>query len=161
MCPRCTLGLLVLGAHAKMPPLRHFAAERCESGRFGVPGEHVCWQRHRGFESHPLRHTELRVSRPPLRALTMVLGGRRDTLRVWRFGKLWLAGQLEPVGKSSRRCRLSVDPDVTPVELFDLRTREGAGPCATESCEPRQVRKEAPVSRLVLCAAGSPGPTKD
>ena len=56
MCPRCTLGLPVLGAHAKMPPLRHFAAERCESGRFGVPGEHVCWQRHRGFESHPLRH---------------------------------------------------------------------------------------------------------
>ncbi len=32
-------------------------AERCESGRFGVPGEHVCWQRHRGFESHPLRHS--------------------------------------------------------------------------------------------------------
>ncbi len=32
------------------------AAERCESGRIGVPGEHVCWQRHRGFESHPLRH---------------------------------------------------------------------------------------------------------
>ncbi len=56
MCPRCTLGLLVLGAHAKMPPLRHVAAERCESGRFGVPGEHVCWQRHRGFESHPHRH---------------------------------------------------------------------------------------------------------
>ena len=27
--------------------------------------------------------------------------------------------------------------------------RKGAGPCATESCEPRQVRKEATVSRLV------------
>jgi hypothetical protein len=35
---------------------------------------------------------------------------------------------------------------------------EGAGPCATSSCEPRQVRKEATVSRSVLCAAGSPGP---
>ncbi len=31
--------------------------ERCESGRIGVPGEHECWQRHRGFESHPLRHS--------------------------------------------------------------------------------------------------------
>ncbi len=32
-------------------------AERCESGRIGVPGEHESWQRDRGFESHPLRHS--------------------------------------------------------------------------------------------------------
>ncbi len=35
------------------------AAERCESGRIGVPGEHESWQRDRGFESHPLRQTKL------------------------------------------------------------------------------------------------------
>src|SRR5256885_6534546 len=28
-------------------------------------------------------------------------------------------------------------------------SQKGAGPCAAESCEPRQVRKEATVSRLV------------
>ena len=33
--------------------------ERCESGRIGVPGEHVCWQRHRGFKSHPLRQKKM------------------------------------------------------------------------------------------------------
>jgi hypothetical protein len=30
-----------------------------------------------------------------------------------------------------------------------LSTRKGAGPCAISSCEPRQVRKEATVSRSV------------
>ena len=48
--------MLLERPHAKMTGSSR-NAERCESGRIGVPGEHVCWQRHRGFESHPLRHS--------------------------------------------------------------------------------------------------------
>ena len=50
--------------------------ERCESGRIGVPGEHVNWQRFRGFESHPLRHTKLARHG----ACSMVLGDGIKTI---------------------------------------------------------------------------------
>ena len=54
--------LPLMGAHAKIrsSPL----AERCESGRIDMLGKHASRQRDRGFESHPLRHTTLRVNRP-------------------------------------------------------------------------------------------------
>ena len=55
--PREAAALPVSESRVKMPPFTQLAAERCESGRIGVPGEHVNWQRFRGFESHPLRHT--------------------------------------------------------------------------------------------------------
>ena len=37
--------------------------ERCESGRIGLPAKELCWQRHRGFESPPLRYDH-RMPRP-------------------------------------------------------------------------------------------------
>ena len=43
-------------------------AERCQSGRMGVPGKDVCWKRHQGFESLPLRHVR-NVANPPSSAM--------------------------------------------------------------------------------------------
>jgi hypothetical protein len=52
------LTLPLMGAHVK---IRHskIVAERCESGRIDMLGKHASWQRDRGFESHPLRQTDL------------------------------------------------------------------------------------------------------
>ncbi len=36
---------------------RRFRKERCESGLIGTPGKRVWRQRHRGFESRPLRQS--------------------------------------------------------------------------------------------------------
>jgi hypothetical protein len=84
----------------KMRPLNRPIAERCESGRIDMLGKHASRQRDRGFESHPLRHSEL--ARP---RVAIILVDRRRSSSVI-----------------------------------------GAGPCAIEPCESRQVRKEATVS---------------
>ena len=52
--------------HAKRR-VRTKTAERCWSGRTGLPAKQLCWQRHRGFESPPLRQASpfgLRLARP-------------------------------------------------------------------------------------------------
>ena len=48
-----------LAAHrtACYNPASRMGAERCESGRIDMLGKHASRQRDRGFESHPLRHT--------------------------------------------------------------------------------------------------------
>lgn len=43
--------------------IRKPAMERFESGRIGLPAKELCWQRHRGFESPPLRYDH-RMPRP-------------------------------------------------------------------------------------------------
>ncbi len=52
------LTLPPMGAHVKIRRSK-IIAERCESGRIDMLGKHASWQRDRGFESHPLRQTEL------------------------------------------------------------------------------------------------------
>ncbi len=52
------IALLLLDTHAKMPTFTLLDAERCESGRIDMLGKHASRQRDRGFESHPLRHTD-------------------------------------------------------------------------------------------------------
>ena len=94
-------------------PFALLDAERCESGRIDMLGKHASRQRDRGFESHPLRHTALRVYRPLFIAASYFCGGDRYL----KCGLCWRSG-----------------------------SKIGAGPCAIEPCEPRQVRKEATVS---------------
>ena len=56
-------------------PFALLDAERCESGRIDMLGKHASRQRDRGFESHPLRHTALRVYRPLFIAASYFCGG--------------------------------------------------------------------------------------
>src|SRR5512134_3825987 len=49
--------LPLMGSHARI--CTSTLAERCESGRIDMLGKHASRQRDRGFESHPLRQTEL------------------------------------------------------------------------------------------------------
>lgn len=51
------------------------------------------------------------------------------------------------VGSNPTLSAISIEIPESGVRLF-IKCELGAGPCATESCEPRQIRKEATVSRL-------------
>jgi hypothetical protein len=68
-------------------PFALLDAERCESGRIDMLGKHASRQRDRGFESHPLRHTALRVYRPLL-SLHRISAGRIDISSVDCVGGL-------------------------------------------------------------------------
>ena len=73
-------------AHAKIRP--SMLAERCESGRIDMLGKHASRQRDRGFESHPLRQTALRVSRPLVIAVSSLM--RADRHLKWDVGLMRL-----------------------------------------------------------------------
>ena len=93
--------LLLRRLHAKMTASddNPCNAERCESGRIGVPGEHVCWQRHRGFESHPLRH-HAESDRMQNGAPSVRRTGRAGGIRT---GVLKGVGPLQGVTEAKRR----------------------------------------------------------
>ena len=128
-------------------------------------GKHASRQRDRGFESHPLRHQAepCKIEK----ACELEWPSRTDAVGFERGGSRGdtpLRGETRggrppqwerdfecppsPPSKMPRKVEGTCDQS-SPRQSRQWTSYcncNGAGPCATEPCEPRQVRKEATVS---------------